>query len=207
MHCLITAGPTREHIDPVRYISNASSGKMGYALASAAAARGWTVDVVSGPVLLAPPVGVAVQRVVSAAEMLAACEARFPKCDIFIAVAAVADYQPKQSSPQKVKKSTAPMTLELVPTPDILKTMSARKKPGQIVVGFAAETENIEEYAQRKLKEKALDWIVANDVRHGVGTDDNTVILLGATGQRHAFGPAAKTAAAEFILGHVAPAR
>src|ERR1041384_663172 len=102
--CLLTAGPTREHIDPVRFLSNGSSGKMGFALAAGAAARGWKVDLVSGPVALANPSGVAVHRVTSAAEMLAACEPLFAACDLFLAVAAVADYRPKEISPQKQKK-------------------------------------------------------------------------------------------------------
>jgi phosphopantothenoylcysteine decarboxylase/phosphopantothenate--cysteine ligase len=204
--CLLTAGPTREHLDPVRYISNASSGKMGYALAAAAAARGWDVDLVSGPVLLAPPAGVRVHRVVSAAEMFAACEPLFAACDLFIAVAAVADYRPKEIFARKQKKQAGEHTLELVPTIDILKTLGARKRPGQIVVGFAAETNDVEAYARRKLAEKNCDWIVANDVSRpgmGMGADDNAVILIGAEGVRREFGPAAKGAVAEFVLGGV----
>lgn len=201
--CLLTAGPTREHLDPVRYISNASSGKMGYALAAAAAARGWEVDLVSGPVLLAPPPGVRVHRVVSAAEMFAACEPRFGGCDLFIAVAAVADYRPKEAFAQKQKKQAGEHALELVPTIDILKTLGARKTPGQVVVGFAAETNDVEAYARRKLAEKNLDWIVANDVSRpevGMGADNNAVVLIGADGTRRKFGPAPKGEVAEFIL-------
>lgn len=204
--CLLTAGPTREHLDPVRYISNASSGKMGYALAAAAAARGWEVDLVSGPVLLAPPAGVRMHRVVSAAEMFAACEPRFATCDLFIAVAAVADYRPKEVFAQKQKKSAGEHTLELVPTVDILKTLGARKTPGQIVVGFAAETNDVEAYARRKLAEKNCDWIVANDVSRagiGMGADDNAVVLIGADGTRRNFGPAPKGDVAEFVLSGV----
>lgn len=208
LRCLITAGPTREHLDPVRYLSNGSSGKMGYALAAAAAARGWAVDLVSGLVALAAPAGVCVHRIVSAAEMFAACEPRFDACDVFIAVAAVADYRPREISPHKQKKHAAALTLELVPTVDILKTLAARKRPGQIIVGFAAETNDVEAYARRKLVEKRLDWIVANDVGVagiGMNADDNTVLLLGAAGGRASFGPAPKAAVAEFILAHVAP--
>ncbi|MBL9203118.1 MAG: phosphopantothenoylcysteine decarboxylase [Opitutaceae bacterium] len=210
LRCLLTAGPTREHLDPVRFLSNGSSGKMGYALAAAAAARGWHVDLVSGPVALAAPPGVAVHRVVSAAEMLAACEPHFPACDLFIAVAAVADYRPREISGRKEKKKGGPVTLELVPTVDILRTLAARKSPRQTVVGFAAETHDVEAYALRKLTEKNLDWIVANDVSRpdvGMNADDNTVLLLGAVGARHAFGPAPKPAAAAFILDHIAAAR
>ncbi len=210
LRCLLTAGPTREHLDPVRFLSNGSSGKMGFALAAAAAGRGWTVDLVSGPVALPPPAGVAVHGVVSAAEMFAACEARFSACDIFIAVAAVADYRPKDISAQKQKKNPGSVVLELVPTVDILKTLSATKRPGQTVVGFAAETNDVEGYARKKLSEKRLDWIVANDVSQagiGMNADDNAILLIGAGGERVAFGPAPKTAVAEFILNRIMPGR
>jgi phosphopantothenoylcysteine synthetase/decarboxylase len=206
--CLLTAGPTREHLDPVRFLSNGSSGKMGYALAAAAAARGWQVDLVSGPVALGAPAGVAIRRVVSAADMFAACEPLFAACDLFIAVAAVSDYRPRHYFAQKQKKSAHPLALELVPTVDILAMLAARKRPGQSVVGFAAETEQLEACARRKLAEKKLDWIVANDVgTEGIGmnAEANTVLLIGAGGARHAFGPAPKPDVARFILSHVAP--
>lgn len=206
LRCLLTAGPTREHLDPVRFLSNGSSGKMGYALAAAAAARGWHVDLVSGPVALPAPAGTAVHRVVSAADMYAAAAACFPDCDLFIAVAAVADYRPREVATQKQKKNPGPVTLELVPTVDILKTLAAQKRPGQTLVGFAAETNDVEAYARRKLAEKRLDWIVANDVsRAGIGmnADDNAVMLIGAGGPCLSFGPAPKAAVAEFILSHV----
>ena len=205
--CLLTAGPTREHLDPVRYLSNGSSGKMGYALAAAAAARGWQVDLVSGPVALPAPVGVAMHRVVSAAEMFTACEPLFGECDLFIAVAAVADYRPKDISDRKQKKTPGPVTLELVPTIDVLKTLAASRRPGQTIVGFAAETNDVEGYARKKLTEKRLDWIVANDVSLpglGMNAEDNAVILIGADGERYTCGPAAKAAVADFILGRVA---
>ena len=207
LRCLITAGPTREHLDPVRYLSNGSSGRMGYALAAAAVRRGWRVDLVSGPVALAPPSGVSVHAVVSAAEMLRACEPLFGQCDLFIAVAAVADYRPKSVSREKVAKRPGAWRLELVPTADVLKTLAARKRPGQVVVGFAAETGELEARAQRKREDKRLDWIVANDVsRPGLGIDaeDNAVVLFGPGGIRRDFGPAPKAAVAEFILDHVA---
>jgi phosphopantothenoylcysteine decarboxylase/phosphopantothenate--cysteine ligase len=210
VRCLLTAGPTREHLDPVRFLSNGSSGKMGYALAAAAARRGWAVDLVSGPVSLPTPAGVTVHHVISAADMLAVCETRFDACDLFIAVAAVADYRPKVRSDQKQKKQTGPVTLELVPTVDILKTLAARKRPGQTVVGFAAETNDVETYARRKLAEKRLDWIVANDVGQagiGMNADDNNVLLIGADGTRRTFGPAPKADVAEFILSSVHPQR
>lgn len=206
--CLLTAGPTREHFDPVRFISNGSSGKMGYALAAAAAARGWHVDLVSGPVALAAPQGVTVHPVVSAEQMLAACEPLFAACDLFVAVAAVADYRPKTCETRKAKKTGGGLNVELVPTVDILKTLAARKRPGQVVVGFAAETHDVEEYARRKLAEKRLDWIVANDVSRadiGMNADDNAVALLGTRGERANFGPAPKREVAEFILRQVYP--
>lgn len=206
--CLITAGPTREHFDPVRFLSNGSSGKMGYALAERAATRGWQVTLVSGPVALPPPAGVTVRRVVSAGEMFQACEPLFIESDLFIAVAAVADYRPRLVSTEKLKKAGGAWRLDLVPTIDILKTLAARKRPGQVVVGFAAETHDLENYARRKLAEKNLDWIVANDVSRpnlGISADDNAVLLLGTNGARLAFGPAAKVVVAEFILGNVVP--
>lgn len=206
--CLLTAGPTREHLDPVRFLSNGSSGKMGYALAAAAAERGWEVDLVSGPVALTPPVGVRLHPVVSAADMLAACEPLFAACDLFIAVAAVADYRPAIAVRGKERKRPDGVTLNLVPTVDVLKTLAARKHAGQTVVGFAAETHDIEASAIRKMEEKQLDWIVANDVsRPGIGmnADDNAVMVFGAHGFRQAFGPAAKAAVADFILTAVMP--
>jgi len=208
LRCLITAGPTREHLDPVRFLSNGSSGKMGYALAAAAAERGWQVDLVSGPVALPAPAGVNVTRVVAAAEMLAACTPLFPACDVFIAVAAVADYRPKVVANQKQKKQTGPLVLELEPTVDILKTLAATKRPGQVIVGFAAETQDVEAYARRKLVEKRLDWIAANDVSRpdsGMNADDNTVILLSRSGQRFEIGPAPKATVARVILDRIAP--
>jgi phosphopantothenoylcysteine decarboxylase/phosphopantothenate--cysteine ligase len=208
LRCLLTAGPTREHLDPVRFFSNGSSGKMGYALAAAAAARGWRVDLVSGPVSLPTPAGVALHPVVSAADMLTACEPLFPACDLFIAVAAVADYRPKTFSPTKQKKYPGELTLELVPTVDILATLAARKTPAQTVVGFAAETHDLETYARAKLVAKQLDWIVANDLAQpgiGMNADANTVLLLSAAGARLSFGPAPKSAVADFILDHVMP--
>jgi phosphopantothenoylcysteine synthetase/decarboxylase len=183
---------------------------MGYALAVAAAARGWQVDLVSGPVALPSPEGVHVHRVVSAADMLAACAPLFPSCELFIAVAAVADYRPAEVDVEKRKKAPGPLTLEFVPTVDILKTLAAGKHPGQTVVGFAAETTDVESRARRKLAEKQLDWIVANDVsRPGLGmdADDNAVILIGAGGERIAFGPAPKSEVATFVIEQIVARR
>jgi phosphopantothenoylcysteine decarboxylase/phosphopantothenate--cysteine ligase len=212
VRCLITAGPTREHFDPVRFLSNGSSGRMGYALAEAAIFRGWSVDLVSGPVALPPPPGAMVYRVVSAAEMLAACEPLFDGCDVFIAVAAVADFRPKTTAPEKLKKSTtgAGWAIELVPTVDLLKTLACRKRPGQVVAGFAAETRDLEASAQRKLVEKNLDWIVANEVgRSGTGmeAEDNAIVLFSRAGGRWTFGPAPKRSVAEFVLEKMAADR
>lgn len=206
LRCLLTAGPTREHLDPVRFLSNGSSGKMGYALAAAAVQRGWLVDLVSGPVALEKPAGACVHAVVSAQDMFAATESVFPSCDLFIAVAAVADYRPRRVSPTKTKKTAGEVVLELEPTIDILKTLAARKRPGQLVVGFAAETNDLETYAQRKLVEKNLDWIVANDVSRpeiGMNADANAVVVFSRDGRRFAFGPAPKSEVAQFILDTV----
>ena len=209
MRCLINAGPTREHLDPVRFLSNSSSGRMGYALAAAAQARGWTVELVTGPVALPAPMGVAVTRVISAQEMFEACAARFEACDLFIAVAAVADYRPLRRATVKEQKPGGPTALELVPTVDILKTLAARKRPDQRVVGFAAQTHDLEEYARRKLVEKGCDWVVANDVSlPGLGMEaaDNKIVVIGMDGSRHPFGPAPKQAVAEFVLERVSAA-
>ncbi len=177
---LITAGPTREALDPVRFLSNRSSGKMGYALAQAAAERGAHVTLVSGPVALAPPLGVEVARVTSAREMLQACEAAAPVSDVVVAAAAVADYAPAEIATQKMKKTgDVPfLTLTLVPTPDILRRLGDTKRAGQLLIGFAAETENLIENAQGKLAAKNLDLVVANDVTQaGAGFDGDTNIV------------------------------
>jgi phosphopantothenoylcysteine decarboxylase/phosphopantothenate--cysteine ligase len=164
MKLLITAGPTREPLDPVRFLSNRSSGKMGYALAEAAAARGHEVTLVSGPVALPPPEDVQVVRVVTAADMLAAVKLHLAKCDTLIMAAAVADWRPARVAKRKMKKGVEQrMTLELRRTPDILKTI-APLKGKKTFIGFAAETHNVRAEAKRKLREKNLDLIVANDV-------------------------------------------
>ena len=176
---LITAGPTREKIDPVRYISNRSSGRMGYALAEATLRRGARVLLVSGPTSLTPPGAAEVTRVESAEEMRDAVMKLLPQATIVIKTAAVSDYRAKSMAGQKIKRK-GPMTLELEGTPDILKDL-ARKKTTQIVVGFAAETENVLENARQKLVSKNLDAIVVNDVsREGVGfdSDRNAVTII-----------------------------
>ncbi len=169
---LITAGPTREKIDPVRYLTNRSSGRMGYALAETASRRGARVLLVSGPTALTPPGAAELTRVESAEEMRNAVLDLLPHATIVIKTAAVSDYRPKVAAGQKIKRK-GPMTLELEATPDILKEISLRKQ-SQIVVGFAAETENVLENARQKLAAKHLDAIVVNDVSHeGVGFDSD----------------------------------
>ena len=176
---LITAGPTREKIDPVRYLTNRSSGRMGYALAEAALRRGARVLLVSGPTSLTPPSAAEVTRVESAEEMRDAVMRLLPEASIVIKTAAVSDYRAKAAAGQKIKRK-GPMTLELEATPDILKELAA-KKSSQIIVGFAAETENVLENARQKLVAKNLDAIVVNDVsREGVGfdSDRNAVTII-----------------------------
>jgi len=176
---LVTAGPTREKIDPVRYLTNRSSGRMGYAVAEAALRRGARVLLVSGPTSITPPGAAEVVRVESTDEMRDAVLNLLPRASVVIKTAAVADYRPKSAAGQKIKRK-GPMTLELEATPDILKELSRRKK-SQIVVGFAAETENVLENARQKLVSKNLDAIVVNDVsREGVGfdSDRNAVTII-----------------------------
>jgi phosphopantothenoylcysteine decarboxylase/phosphopantothenate--cysteine ligase len=169
---LITAGPTREKIDPVRYLTNRSSGRMGYALAEAALRRGARVVLISGPVAIPPPAGAELTAVESAEEMRQAVLRLSPDCTIVIKAAAVSDYRPKSAAAQKLKRG-GPMSLQLEPTTDILAEL-AKRKQGQILIGFAAETENTLENARKKLISKSVDAIVVNDVsREGVGFDSN----------------------------------
>ncbi len=183
MKILVTAGPTREAIDPVRFLSNRSSGKMGYAVAEVAAEMGHEVRLVSGPVAIDEPSGVAtVEQVISAADMLDAVLANFEWCDVLVMCAAVADWRPKVVADQKLKKDGAGdvMTLELERTVDILQVVGGKKK-SQVLVGFAAETENVLDEARRKLVAKGLDMIVANDVSRddaGFGVDTNAVTFV-----------------------------
>jgi len=182
---VITAGPTREAIDPVRYITNRSSGKMGYAMASAAAAQGADVVLVSGPVNLAEPPGVELVKVESAEDMYDATHRAIGAADIFIAAAAVADYRPANVAEQKIKKSHEAMSLELVRCPDILASVAALKA-APFTVGFAAETENVREYARGKLEKKKLDMIIANRVGRdrGFDRDDNAATVLWNGGEK-----------------------
>lgn len=189
-HALITAGPTREPIDPVRFLSNHSSGRQGYAIAGALAQLGARVTLVSGPVGLSAPVGVDLVQIETAREMLKACEKALP-ADVFVSVAAVADWRPAQQAKQKLKlkgtaKSVSP-ELALKENPDILATLSRKKsKRPKLVVGFAAETNDVIRHAKEKLKRKKCDWIVANDVSGDVmGGVENQVSLITGEGVEH----------------------
>lgn len=165
LQVLVTAGPTREALDPVRFLSNRSSGRMGYEIAGEAARRGARVTLISGPTNLSAPLAVERVDVQSAGQMLEATRAKFAACDVLIAAAAPGDFRAKQIAPHKIKKgATSTYTLELEANEDIVATLAASKSPRQIVIGFAAETQNLEEHARRKLGEKSLDAIAANDV-------------------------------------------
>ena len=182
---VVTAGPTREPIDPVRYISNRSSGKMGYAIARAAVAQDADVVLISGPVNLPEPPGIDVRNVLSAQEMYEAAHDVIKDADIFIAAAAVADYRPADVKAQKIKKHEASMSIELVRCPDILASIAALDA-GPFTAGFAAETENVDDYARSKLEKKKLDMIIANRVGDDVGfdTEDNAVNVFWSDGER-----------------------
>jgi phosphopantothenoylcysteine decarboxylase/phosphopantothenate--cysteine ligase len=204
---LVTAGPTHEPIDPVRYIANRSSGKQGYAIAQALAALGADTTLVSGPTNLPDPARVFTVRVETAREMLAACEAALP-ADAAVCVAAVADWRTADDMRQKMKKTGGgPPTLNLVENPDILASLSARANDRpRLVVGFAAETQNVIAYAQAKRARKGCDWIVANDVSPATGImggDDNTVHLVTADGVED-WPPASKSAVAERLARRIA---
>ena len=179
LRVLVTAGPTREPIDPVRYISNRSSGKMGYALAEAALEMGAEVTLVSGPVSLTAPAGARVLPVETTEDLLGVMQAEAPAHDIIIQAAAPADYRPREVAGQKIKKQDGdPLTLTLAETPDVARAVGAARRDGQFVVGFAAETEKLREHAAEKLSRKRLDMIIANDVtRPGAGFDVDTNII------------------------------
>ncbi len=206
---LITAGPTREAVDPVRYLSNRSSGKMGYALAEAALRRGARVILVSGPVALAPPQNAEFVPVRSAEEMRRAIFERLPQTTVVLMAAAVADYRPAKPSPQKIKRGSAPLALELEPTPDILAEISAQKG-GRTLVGFAAETSDLAENARGKLLRKGADLVVANDVtRQGAGfdVDTNIVTLVRRDGSQADLPQMSKHDLASRLLDEVAALR
>ncbi|HWN11535.1 MAG TPA: bifunctional phosphopantothenoylcysteine decarboxylase/phosphopantothenate--cysteine ligase CoaBC [Pyrinomonadaceae bacterium] len=206
-HLLITVGATREAIDPVRFLSNKSSGRMGFAIASAAAKRSARVTVIAGATNATPPAGVSLIRAYSAEEMRHAVMSQLPQTSIFIGAAAVADYRPVARATQKIKKTSGMLALELEPTPDILNQVSAARHEGLLVIGFAAETENVMANAREKLKRKNLDAVVANDVtREGAGFDTNTneVTILTRDNQTPIHVPLiAKTNVADLILDEV----
>jgi phosphopantothenoylcysteine decarboxylase/phosphopantothenate--cysteine ligase len=204
INLLITAGPTRERIDPVRYLTNRSSGKMGFAIAAAAREAGAHVTLVTGPVQLPTPVGVTRINVESAREMYAAVHRHIADTDVFIAAAAVADYQPVKVAKQKIKKDGGAMKLDLEPAPDIVKSVAdMAKRP--LVVGFAAETNDVEQNARAKLKRKNLDMIAANEVGHdkAFDCDENQLIVLSRSG-RYELPQASKLTLARGLISLVA---
>ncbi|OGV38983.1 MAG: hypothetical protein A2020_12860 [Lentisphaerae bacterium GWF2_45_14] len=206
MRLLVTAGPTIEKIDPVRYISNFSSGKMGYAIAEAGREMNIDVTLISGPVSLPAPCGIKLIKVENASEMAAETKRIFPDSDITIMAAAVADYRPVLQAPQKMKKESVSLIIELEKTEDILASLGAMKKPGQVLVGFAAETENLLENAHAKLVRKNLDWIAANDVsgnETGFGSDLNAVTLISRNGTILEIPAAPKIEVARLILKEI----
>jgi phosphopantothenoylcysteine decarboxylase/phosphopantothenate--cysteine ligase len=201
---VVTAGPTREAIDPVRFLSSRSSGKMGYALAAACARRAARVVLISGPVELGPPYGVERVLVETSAQMREAVLGAAPGASAVFMTAAVSDYV-AQPAPVKIKRDGSPLTLTLEEGPDILAELGRGKRAG-LLVGFAAETDDLLANARRKLEAKHLDFIVANDVSRpglGIGADDNAVTILGRAGERWEHGPASKTEIAEAILDRI----
>ena len=206
LHVMVTAGPSREALDPVRYISNRSSGKMGYAIAQAAQKRGAEVTLLSGPVALAAPQGVKLVSFTTTQELLDKASELAAAQDVLIQAAAPADYRAKEIAPQKIKKQGGePMTFTLVENPDVAATLGRAKKAGQVFVGFAAETNDVLAHAQDKLVRKNLDMIVANDVtRPGAGfdVDTNIVTLITKEGQE-ALPMMSKAEVADRILDHV----
>ena len=204
---VVTAGPTRERIDPVRFISNRSSGKMGYAVAQAAREAGAEVILVSGPVALPAPAGVTRVNVESARQMLAAVQSALEGADIYIGAAAIADYEPASVSAQKIKKSSDTMTLSLVKAPDILASVAAlERRP--FVVGFAAETQDVEQNARAKLEGKRLDMIAANRVGDGIAFDqDENSLLLLWQGGREELATCGKLELARKLVARIAAAR
>jgi len=202
---LITAGPSRELLDPVRYISNRSSGKMGYALARVGLQRGAAVVLVSGPTALEPPLGARMISVTTAAEMRRAVLEEFTKCTAVIMAAAVADYHPAEISMRKMKRGKGPLDLRLEPNPDILKELGAQKN-GKLLVGFAAETEDLTANAAKKLREKNLDMIVANDITQkgsGFDGDTNIATIVDRSGAARSLPLMSKDELADRIYDHL----
>jgi phosphopantothenoylcysteine decarboxylase/phosphopantothenate--cysteine ligase len=203
LKCLISAGPTREWIDPVRFISNPSSGKMGYALAKEARDMGFEVCLVSGPVELPKPIGIEMVDVESALDMKRAIDEKFSFYDWVIMTAAVCDHRSESSSKIKLSKEHFPENLSMTRNPDILKDLGKKKSKSQLLVGFAAETHMVLESARKKLKQKNLDWIVANDVsktNQGFSSDQNAVTLISSNGLEKQIYLADKSVVAKEIL-------
>ena len=203
---LVTAGPTCEDIDPVRFLSNRSSGRMGYALARAAAEAGCEVTLVTGPTCLAPPAACRVRSVRTAADMAAAVLEEFPHADALLMAAAVADFRPAGVSESKIHKTNAPPVLNLSKTADILAEVASIRRRGQRVLGFAAETDDILASAREKLRRKELDWIAANKVGEdgiGFGADENEVTVIGADGQEQRLSKQAKSEIARTLVALV----
>jgi phosphopantothenoylcysteine decarboxylase/phosphopantothenate--cysteine ligase len=199
MRFLVTAGPTREPIDPVRYLSNRSSGRMGYAIAAALRAAAHEVVLISGPVTLKAPEGVELQQVETALEMLAACQKSWPSCDGVFAVAAVADYRPLRYAERKLKRRAGEgRILELAPNPDILATLAAEKER-RLAVGFALESDNGEMEARRKLEQKHLDFICLNGPE-AQGAATASLLLISRDGTRQALGPMPKEELARALV-------
>ncbi len=204
---LVTAGGTREPIDSVRYVGNRSSGRMGFALAERAARRGATVTVVAANVALPAPAGVSVVSVETAAELKAACDEHFQTTDVLLMAAAVADFRPRDPAPHKLKKDAGTPLLELEPTADVLSALAQRRRPGQVLVGFAAEHgADALQYGRDKLERKGLDAIVVNDISHpGIGFDaaDNEVTIIVADGSEHRLRKTRKEQIADGVLDEV----
>ncbi len=206
IRCVVTAGPTREPIDPVRFISNPSTGRMGFAIAAAAVEAGWTVDLISGPTHLTEPPETILYPVETGEEMYHQVDAVFDACDVLVMTAAVVDFRPKKPMEQKEKKESARLTLELEPVIDILRTVTRRKRD-QFVVGFAAETGDLETYARRKLEEKNLDLVAANLVGGadaGFAAEANRLTILGPDGFRLDWPPASKESLGRDLIGLIA---
>jgi phosphopantothenoylcysteine decarboxylase/phosphopantothenate--cysteine ligase len=203
---LVSAGPTAEPLDPVRVLTNRSSGKMGYRVAERALARGASVVLVSGPSSEPEPHGAEILRVQTAAQMKEAILGRLENVDVVVMAAAVADYRPDSEAAQKIKKNSRPLTLKLVRTDDILMAISGKRRPEQTIVGFAAETESLEQNARDKLRKKKLDLVVANDVSRkdsGFEVENNQASLYRADGSSRKLPLISKLALADEILDEI----
>jgi phosphopantothenoylcysteine synthetase/decarboxylase len=202
LNILITAGGTREYIDPVRYISNASSGRMGYTIARAAIKAGYAVTLITAPTSLRPPKEAKIINVVTSDNMFKAVKAEFAKCDVLIMAAAGYDYKHAKQSGTKIKKEQTVLSLTLKPTTDILKWAGRNKRKGQTVVGFALEDKNVLENAEKKMKAKNLDMIVAN-APAAIGADKSTIHIKTKTGDWTTYENLSKTTSAKWILNEI----